>query len=119
MSYAHELRLDYEGFDNIENLTDADPLELCLRTGFSFRQLQTWISQAQLATHFGPDYRDFFKSTGIESLHSLNEFFRKWNRPEDPCGVLDEATGSRMKGKILALSALLGPEPDKKVEGTA
>ena len=28
MSYAHELRLEREGFDNIENLSNADPVDL-------------------------------------------------------------------------------------------
>lgn len=46
MSYAHELRLEREGFDNVENLSNADAVDLAIRTRFSYVQLQQWIDQA-------------------------------------------------------------------------
>jgi hypothetical protein len=109
MSYAHEVRLDREGFDNIENLTEADPLELTLRTGFSYGQLKTWISQARLAIHLGADYHLFYKATGIESISSLNKFLQNWQPSTSsatPSDALNEATGNRIAGKITTLCTL-------------
>ena len=52
MSYSHELRLEREGFDNIENLSSADAVDLAVRTCFSYGQLKQWIDQAWLADSF-------------------------------------------------------------------
>ncbi|MGH8685077.1 MAG: hypothetical protein ACREUM_06980, partial [Nitrosospira sp.] len=49
MSYAHELRLEREGYDNIENLSNADAVDLAVRTCFSYSQSKQWIDQAWLA----------------------------------------------------------------------
>ncbi|MCP4342158.1 MAG: hypothetical protein GY799_25580 [Desulfobulbaceae bacterium] len=59
-------------------MTEAAPLELTLRTGFSYGQLKTWISQARMAIRLGTDYHDFHKATGIESITSLNNFLENW-----------------------------------------
>ena len=109
MSYAHEVRLNREGFDNIENLTEADPLELTLRTGFIYGQLETWISQAKLVIRLGSDYHSFYKATGIESITSLNDFLKNWQqtgKSGDPSADLNEATGNNIKGKIKTLCTL-------------
>jgi hypothetical protein len=109
MSYAHEVRLNREGFDNIENLTEADPLELTLRTGFSYGQLKTWISQARLAIRLGADYHVFYKATGIESISSLNKFLQNWQPTSSsatPSDALNEATGNQIAGKITTLCTL-------------
>ena len=110
MSYAHEVRLDREeGFDNIENLIEADPLELTLRTGFSYGQLETWISQARLVIRLGADYHIFYKATGIDSITSLHSFLENWqhsNKSGDPSDSLNEATDNKMEGKIKTLCTL-------------
>jgi hypothetical protein len=75
MSYSHELRLEREGFDNIENLSNADPVDLAIRTCFSYSQLKQWIDQAWLASHLREDYSGFAQRTGITSSEELHCFF--------------------------------------------
>ncbi len=74
MSYSHELRLEREGFDNIENLSSADAVDLAVRTYFSYGQLKQWIDQAWLAAHLREDYPDFVRRTGIGSSDELQRF---------------------------------------------
>ena len=74
MSHAHEVRLQREGFDNLENLSHAVPLDLALRTGFGYRQLRHWIGQAWLRLHLGEDYAAFERATGITSRGELEEY---------------------------------------------
>ncbi|ODT85065.1 MAG: hypothetical protein ABS69_01255 [Nitrosomonadales bacterium SCN 54-20] len=75
MSYSHELRLEREGFDNIENLSNADPVDLAIRTYFSYNQLKQWIDQAWLASHLREDYPGFVQRTGITNSEELHCFF--------------------------------------------
>ena len=75
MSYSHELRLEREGFDNIENLSNADPVDLAIRTCFSYNQLKQWIDQAWLAAHLREDYPGFAQRTGITNSEELHCFF--------------------------------------------
>jgi hypothetical protein len=71
MSYAHEARLDREGFDNAQNLSHANAIDLAIRTGFSFGQLVAWIDAAWLATHLGEDYAGFVAITGVTGRQDL------------------------------------------------
>jgi hypothetical protein len=75
MSYSHELRLEREGFDNIENLSNADPVDLAIRTCFSYSQLKQWIDQAWLASHLREDYSGFAQRTGLTNSEELHCFF--------------------------------------------
>ncbi|MEO6563345.1 MAG: hypothetical protein ABIN99_09925 [Nitrosospira sp.] len=74
MSYSHELRLEREGFDNVENLINADAVDLAIRTCFSYTQLKQWIDQAWLAARLREDYSGFVLRTGIESKEELHCF---------------------------------------------
>jgi hypothetical protein len=74
MSYAHELRLEREGYDNVENLSHADAVDLAVRTCFSYNQSRQWIEQAWLAAHLREDYPDFVRRTGITSSEELRLF---------------------------------------------
>ncbi|HET7060691.1 MAG TPA: hypothetical protein VFI43_00770 [Nitrosospira sp.] len=74
MSYSHELRLEREGFDNIENLSSADPVDLAIRTCFSYTQLKQWIDEAWLAVHLREDYPEFVRRTGISTSEDLRCF---------------------------------------------
>ena len=74
MSYTHELRLEREGFDNVENLSNADAVDLAVRTCFSHTQLQQWIDQSWLAAHLREDYPDFVRRTGISTSAELSCF---------------------------------------------
>lgn len=75
MSYPHELRLEREGFDNVENLSNADAVDLAIRTCFSYIQLKQWIDQAWLAAHLREDYPDFVRRTGITDSAELQYYF--------------------------------------------
>ena len=75
MSYMHQARLAREGFDNAENLSHADPVDLAVRTGFSYRQLREWVSEACLACHLREDYAAFVQRTGIASAEDLARYF--------------------------------------------
>jgi hypothetical protein len=74
MSYSHELRLEREGFDNIENLSNADPVDLAVRTCFSYAQLKQWIDAAWLASHLREDYPYFVRRSGISTSEELHCF---------------------------------------------
>ena len=109
MSYAHEPRLIREGFDNVENLATARPLDLMLRTGFTHRQIRQWIAQAWLHSHLREDYEEFVKQTGITGADELVEFLDKGNAGSaTPEECLSAATGDKYKHKIVALCRLVG-----------
>ncbi len=114
MSYSHELRLEREGYDNIENLVDADAVDLAVRTCFSYIQLQQWINQAWLAAHLREDYPDFVRRTGIESSDELCFFLRTCDSAKvDGVGQLvaalsaDPMAASSWRVRLMALQILL------------
>jgi hypothetical protein len=95
MSYAHEIRLSREGYDNIENLANANALDLALRTGFSYLQLSRWISQARLYGYLRNDYHLFADRTGITTLDDFIDYWQaaKTNASNgDPASELIAAT---------------------------
>jgi hypothetical protein len=125
MSYTHELRLEREGFDNLENLSTADAVDLAIRTCFSYTQLQQWIDQAWLAAHLREDYPDFVRRTGISTSEELRCFLctgdsAEANRIEQLVGALttDPAAASSWKVRLAALKMLLeaSKAPSQKVE---
>jgi hypothetical protein len=77
MSLSHEVRLNREGFDNLENLSHADTVDLAVRTGLGYRQLRQWVGQAWLESHLVGDYAAFVKNTGITTRHELNEVMQQ------------------------------------------
>lgn len=102
MSLAYEVRLEREGFDNLEDLSHLSPanaLDLAIRTGFSYRQLCQWIDHAWLHGHLGPeDYETFKKRTGIINRQDLIDFLTAWRGQEE--GVEADAYLARaMDGK--------------------
>jgi hypothetical protein len=120
MSYSHELRLEREGFDNIENLSNADAVDLAVRTYFSYGQLKQWIDQAWLAAHLREDYPDFVRRTGIGSSEELRRFLAacdcaKVDGVEQLAAGLsvDPAVSASWKLRLTALKILLdiGPAP--------
>jgi hypothetical protein len=125
MSYTHELRLEREGFDNVENLSHADAVDLAVRTCFSYIQLKQWIGQAWLAARLREDYPSFVQRTGIESSEELRWFLCSCNSANiDGVGKLvtalsvDPATTSLWEMRLAALQLLLAmnTEPSQKPE---
>lgn len=114
MSYAHELRLEREGYDNIENLCNADAVDLAVRTCFTYNQLKQWIDQAWLAAHLREDYPDFVRHTGITSSDELWHFLSTCESAqingvdELVAGLsIDPASIPSWKVKLTALKILL------------
>ena len=94
MSYQHELRLNREGFDNVENFVSADVVDLALRTGFSYQQLNDWKNQARLMCFMGEDYSRFKAATGIGNVAQLDnnrEEFEKDYQQSSLNGLIDAA----------------------------
>ena len=109
MSYAHELRLQREGYDNVENFTHADAVDLAVRTGFSYKQLQDWISQARLMQQLGEDYQDFVRATGLSSIADVEEFSRNWRQKhpnQEPQEILMAAMKPDARHKIQIICVL-------------
>jgi hypothetical protein len=77
MSLSHEVRLNREGFDNVENLAHADTVDLAVRTGLGFRQLRQWVGQAWLQSHLVGDYASFVRNTGITTRHELADVMQQ------------------------------------------
>ena len=124
MSYTHELRLEREGFDNLENLSTADAVDLAVRTCFSYTQLQQWIDQAWLAAHLREDYPDFVRRTGISTSEELRCFLCTGesagaNGIEQLVAALtaDPATASSWKVRLTALKMLLEASKAPVTEG--
>ncbi|MGR9100510.1 MAG: helix-hairpin-helix domain-containing protein [Gammaproteobacteria bacterium] len=111
MSYQHEIRLNSEGYDNIENIVHADPVKLAVRTGFSYPQLKKWISQAALLEHLGKDYKEFATKTGLTGMDELKSYCDKCAQktpPEDPSTLLSATLPSSHQVKMKVLCSLNG-----------
>ncbi|QYZ67304.1 MAG: hypothetical protein HPY30_15740 [Gammaproteobacteria bacterium (ex Lamellibrachia satsuma)] len=108
MSYAHQIRLAREGYDNIENLANASALDLALRTGFTYPQLNQWISQAKLHEYLRNDYQSFLQDTGISSMDELKAYFKSYSKDKsaDPVSLL-AAAGNQYEQKISILYRLV------------
>lgn len=87
MAHGHELRLRREGYDNVENLAHANCLDLAVRTGFGYRQLESWIGEAKLRFHFREDFDQFRKKTGIVDMSDLARFVAQSKSSGQPLGV--------------------------------
>lgn len=110
MSYFHEARLVREGFDNVENLSQANPLELAIRTGLSHRQVSRWVDQARLAVHLGDEYEQVRLLTGITGASELVRLMDKAQSETDhqPFEALRlDEEGRRIIAKLRIVSALL------------
>ncbi|MDP1558662.1 MAG: hypothetical protein Q8K59_05310 [Nitrosomonas sp.] len=117
MSYTHELRLNREGFDNIENLSKAEAVDLAVRTHFSYGQLKQWIGEAWLAMHLREDYPQFVKFTGILSREDLQHFLSRYDTASDEAinlltlGLVTESVAAQhWKARLTVLRILLETE---------
>ena len=117
MSFNHEMRLETEGFDNVENLAHADALGLAVRTGLGYLQLRQWVGEAWLASHLRKDYADFVDRTGITSREELRVFFAPHASSELPAAIeqlassTPEADRAGLKVKLASLAALIAALP--------
>jgi hypothetical protein len=118
MSYAHELRLEREGYDNVENLSNADAVDLAVRTCFTYKQLKQWIDQAWLAIHLREDYPEFVRRTGITSGEELRLFLIESDAAHrDTVAMLtaglsaDPMASESWKVRLTALKILLDIHP--------
>jgi hypothetical protein len=104
MSPLHQSNLMREGYDNVENLSNARPFDLVLLTGFSYRQVRQWVGQAWLCMHMREqDYDDFVLRTGITSADELL-YFGDANAGAE--ALLNASTENKYLGKITVLCKL-------------
>ena len=105
MSYAHELRLAREGFDTVENLSYADSIDLAVRTGFAYCQLEQWKGQAWLCAHLREDYERFMKLTALTSREELKTFAARWAAAAGGIGAAAHLAGDdkALQAKLEAL----------------
>ena len=102
-----EWRLTYEGLDSLEHMETADPLDLAIRTGYSYTQLCTWCDQAWLATRMRGDYETWIAKTGILGRDALRDYFSgEADRIDDAIAKMSAATGVP-EVKLRALYVLL------------
>lgn len=106
MSFQNEIRLSREGCDNVENLACADPLDLAMRTGFSYRQLARWISRARLMGHLGEDYAAFLSATGLQGEDELKRYLTQVTE-DDPCSRLAAVCGGGLAEKVRIVARLV------------
>ncbi len=105
MSSDHELRLDREGYDNLENLSHAKPIELAVRTGFSYRQLKQWIEESQLRLHLGNDFEEFADLTGIRTSGELLTYWQ--GQPDEAAPTLKNAVSAKIFSKLTIVLPIL------------
>ncbi len=91
MSTEHETRLQREGFDNLENLGHADPIDLAVRTGFGYRQLRHWIGEARLRLLLERDYDAFADATWVRTADELHELYAREGDAEKATRLLASA----------------------------
>lgn len=115
MSDDHELRLNREGFDNVENLGNANAVDLSIRTCFSYTQLKQWCGEAWLITHLREDYAYFVRCTGITSKNELQNFMANYDHSAGEAAVAllvaalvpGDLTEQQWKTKLATLKVLL------------
>jgi hypothetical protein len=105
MSSDHEVRLDREGFDNLENLSHARPIDLAVRTGFSYRQLKQWVEEARLRLQLAEDFEEFADRTGIRTAEELVTYWQV--DPDVATKHLQEIVSPKIFGKLTVVIPLL------------
>jgi len=105
MSSDHEVRLDREGFDNLENLSHARPIDLAVRTGFSYRQLKQWIEEARLRLQLGEDFEEFADHTGLRTAEELATYWEI--DPDVATKHLQGIVSPKIFGKLTVVIPLL------------
>ncbi len=111
---ADEVRLEREGYDNLEDLGSADALDLAIRTGLSYRQLRLWIDQVWLRLHLGADFDAFHQATGITGRRDLAAFLAAWKseqRPGSPAEYLAQGLDPRFAVKLEVILSILPDTP--------
>lgn len=76
MSDEHEVRLRRQGYDSVENIAEANLVEMAVRTGFSYAQLRSWIGEAWLRVRIGAeDYPRLWQASGVRTADQFKLVF--------------------------------------------
>jgi hypothetical protein len=121
VSPEHEMRLRREGYDNVDNLAQADAIGLAVRTGCGYKQIKEWIGQAWLWSHMGDDYEAFRSRTGIGSTDDFVRFVTSWRAGKETVDVysfLESACEAKCRTKIRVIGELLVPSRDRSCPTT-
>lgn len=111
ISSMHEMRLEQEGIDNMENMREEDPLGMTLRTGFEYKQVSNWIEEAWLRHRLGKeDYDVLLQKFPLISRGELKQFLEQ---SEETSGKSSEEflaqalDNNALTIKIIALKTIL------------
>jgi hypothetical protein len=113
MSDDHEVRLRRQGYDSVENIAEANLVEMAVRTGFSYAQLRTWIGEAWLRVRMGAvDYPKLWQASGVRTADQFKLVFAgSGDNSSDAERRVDEVAASipdrSLKVKIECVKQLL------------
>jgi hypothetical protein len=110
----HQARLQEEDIENVPNMASADIVDLMIGTRFSPERIISWVDQAILYTHLGPEgksspsQRDQLRRQGIQTATALIEAFEKAQAPGRSDNktveeILSTASGSHVRCLIDAI----------------
>ena len=98
-------------------MSKAEPVDLAIRTYFSYDQSKQWIGESWLAMHLREDYPHFVICTGILSREDLQYFLSKYGAEQDegidllvPGLVTKSVTAHQWKARLTVLKILLETE---------
>jgi hypothetical protein len=92
-------------------MENSDPLDLAIRTGYSYTQLCTWRDQAWLATRMREDYVNWIAKTGILGREELRDYFRGESKAVDQVTASLSSSTGVPEVKLRALYVLLCGNP--------
>ena len=111
VSHEHEVRLRRQGYDSVENLAEANLIEMAVRTGFGYAQLKAWAGEAWLRSRFGGD--DFARLVAMTGARTADQFKALFAPKGATEGTIDIQSLSaddkeqRIRGKIVCVARLV------------
>jgi hypothetical protein len=81
INYWHEIRLEEEGVENVQNLATCDLVELTIATRYNLRTLIDWVDQAILVHRMGQKARVLREEGFISGAIDM-----AWAAPENSAG---------------------------------
>ena len=104
ISDFHEVRLQDEGIDDIQNLASSHIEELIVNTPFTTLQLIDWIDQAILRLYVTRDDADAFRRGGVRGIADFRDLWRPFTGESNSVAFNNHTDGAEAMTKVLGLS---------------
>ncbi len=104
ISDFHQVRLQDEGIDNIQNLASSHIEALIVNTPFTTLQLIDWIDQAILRLYVTRDDADAFRRGGVRGIADFRDLWRPFTSESNGVASNNHAAGAEAMTKVLGLS---------------